>query len=82
MSSGDSLRYVIPIPFPGFAIVGRKRLAPYWTVFVSRIPAKHHDNWFSVECIFAEEMADIVFKGAYDRRVHDTGVAGNPVQAP
>ena len=27
-------------------------------------------------------MADIVFKGAYYRRVHHTAVAGNPVQAP
>ena len=70
------------IPFPSFAVVGRKRLAPYWAILVSRIPAKHRDNWFSLERIFAEEMTDIVFKRAYHGRIHDTGVAGNPVQAP
>ena len=70
------------IPFPSFAVVGRKRLAPYRTVLVSRIPAKHDDYWFSLEGILAEEMTYIVFKRAYNGRVHYTGVTGNPVQAP
>src|SRR5215831_9171715 len=70
------------IPFPSLAVVSRKRLTPYRTILVSYIPAKHHDNWFSLERIFAEKMTDIVFKGTYHRRIHYTGGAGNPVQTP
>src|SRR5215471_3673501 len=50
------------IPLPCFAVVRRKGLAPDWTLLVPRVPAKHHDDRFPVECVFAKEMSDAVFK--------------------
>src|SRR5260370_3622018 len=33
----DSLRDVVPVPFPGFAVVRRKRLTPDRSIWVARV---------------------------------------------
>ena len=76
----DSLRDVVPVPFPGFAVVRRKRLTPDWSIWVARVPPEHHDDRFTVECVFAEKVAHIVFKRTDHRRIEDTDIAGHPVQ--
>ena len=54
--------YVEEIPLPRLSVIGRERLTPERPIFVSNIPAKHHDDWFAIERIFAKEMADAVFE--------------------
>src|ERR1700720_2848021 len=42
-------RHIVPVPFPRLSTIGREGLAPYRTVFVSRIPPVHYDYVFSFE---------------------------------
>jgi hypothetical protein len=80
--SPDSLRDVIPIPLPGLAVVRGKRLTPKRTFFVPRVPTEHHDDRFTFKSVLGKKMPDPVFKRADHRRIENTGVTGDPIQAP
>jgi uncharacterized RDD family membrane protein YckC len=73
---------VIPIPFPGLAVVGRERLTPDRTVLIPRVPAEHHDDWFSLEGVLRKKVPDTVLKGTDHRWVQDADIAGDPIETP
>src|SRR4029453_19381093 len=77
-----SFRNVKEVPFPGFAPVHRKRLAPDWAVLVPRVPPEDDDDWLPLEGVFAKEMSDTILKRTHHRRVDHTGIARDPVQTP
>ena len=57
-----SFRNVKEVPFPGFALVGRKRLTPDRAVFVPGVPPEDDDDWLPFEGVFAKEMSDTILK--------------------
>ena len=57
-----SFRNVKEVPFPGFALVGRKRLTPDRAVFVPGVPPEDDDDWLPIEGVFAKEMSDTILK--------------------
>ena len=78
-TSVDPLGDVVPVPFPRLTIVGGKHLAPNWAVFVSGVPAEHHDDGFSFESVFGKKVPNIILKSTDHRRVQNADIAGNPI---
>ena len=60
--SSGSRGHIKKVPLPSLPIIGGKGLAPDWPLLVPCVPAKHYDDRFSVERVFAKEMTDAIFK--------------------
>src|SRR5215468_6405688 len=79
----DSFGHVEEVPFPSLAGVRRKGLTPDRAVFVPRVPAVDDQDRFSIQGVFAKEMAHAVFvEGTNDWRIDRPRVARDPVKTP
>ena len=72
----------MPVPFPGLPVVGRERLRPNGSVWITRIPAKLHDDLFFLVSVPRKEAADFVFKRADLGNVQFDCLAVRPIDTP
>ena len=71
-----------PIPFPRFAIVGRKCLTPGRRRGISFVPFKHDDDGLSCNNILRVKPSNVALERADLRYIQDHDIAIGPIQTP